>query len=215
MLSLVYQFEAPASICHALFWVWNQWVQKTKKWKLLKRQPRNRLFAVLVCWMQRPKFKGRPWIAVLWGHTFQQQEKTTACSLWLVIPTVAAFISISCAQDLCIHSDAEPAIFTIAHQQINAEVIQSSSTRGNCEGSSSAIIPETEASVCSFHLWRYHKTLLFLWASNFLSHVLCLQENKECEPGPKLEWYMCMLVVTQKFDSVCCTYHPKCALLQF
>ncbi len=70
----------------------------------------------------------------IWGKfTFLQLSKSTACSLWNIIPSIAAFISNSCAQDVFIHSDDESAIFTIPYQQIGAEVVQSSSTRGNCK----------------------------------------------------------------------------------
>ena len=61
--------------------------------------------------------------------TFSELSKTTAHSLWEFIGTVIC-ISNSWAQNLSIHFEPEPAILSLIHQQISAEVVQTISTRG-------------------------------------------------------------------------------------
>ncbi len=72
-------------------------------------------------------------------ETFTQLSKTTACRLWS-ISTALFIISISCAQNPSIHSDAELAPFTTVNQEIGTEVVQTLSTRGNCECASVGVI---------------------------------------------------------------------------
>ena len=72
-------------------------------------------------------------------HSYSMLCKTTACGCWVITPTVAVFIFLSCAQNHSIHSDIKQANFTIIHKQISTEVIQPISTRWNCEYPSAGV----------------------------------------------------------------------------
>lgn len=82
----------------------------------------------------------------LWefGFTFNEWSDSTACSLRIVISTIVVIVSLSCAQNHSIHIDAESGRFTTIHLQIGVEVVQSISTKRNCEYSSAWVISENK-----------------------------------------------------------------------
>ncbi len=74
-------------------------------------------------------------------HTLGELGQSTASCCWVVIPTIRTQISPGCAQNLSIDQDVEIGLFVIViDHEVSAEVVQSISTRGNCEGSSAGVI---------------------------------------------------------------------------
>ena len=73
--------------------------------------------------------------------TFSELSEPTARGLWIV-RMMGIMISPSWAQNLSIHSDVEIGKFTVIHPEVSAEVVQTISTKGNCEDPCCRVIPE-------------------------------------------------------------------------
>ena len=79
------------------------------------------------------------------NKTFIELNKTTACSL-CPVSCVTVCMSISCTQNVSKKPDVKPAPFTSIYSQVSTEVVQSISTRWNCEFSSVGVISENTKS---------------------------------------------------------------------
>ncbi len=103
------------------------------------------------CWTDKQHMSTRRclWYNKTQGHlqicpTFHHVSQSTACGLWIVIANIVAEVPVSTAYTVPIDGHIQLCHFTIINFEEGWEIVETISTRGNCEGWGCRAVPRRQ-----------------------------------------------------------------------